>query len=316
MDYVTIEIHRDTILGLRGKPRQKKSHFIFIAYRMNDPDSRQMRTDLEESIREIDREINVLDGKVLHGQPWANEVRSRIDRSRLLVIDVTGPSLEVMFELGFAGNKPFIPVVQRQEDRERLPAWLTAFQVPAFEEMGARLLAADVVTVLRTVLPKPAMYRRPSPVPGIVIWLQSRNSTVFGDSYERFANRAQRHSLSVERVDPQDLSSFDDLRKVLRAWTVIACMDGGTADSAGHFFLGDVAGRRRAGSGGGPGQSLLRRGVALVSSEQDVRLVVADSVRRVSSGTLTTVTMENMLRDTEQLLATYRRWLLRDLEDL
>ena len=67
------------------------------------------------------------------------------------MIDVTGPSLEVMFEFGFAGNMTsFLPVVRRQEDRERLPAWLTAFQVPAFEEMGARLLAVDVVTALRT----------------------------------------------------------------------------------------------------------------------------------------------------------------------
>ena len=115
-------------------------------------------------------------------------------------------------------------------------------------------------------------------------------------------------------MDPQDLLSFDDLRKVFRAWTVVACMDGGTADHAGHFFLSNV--RRRAGSGVGPGQSLQRRGVVLVNSDQDVRLVVADSVRRVGSNTLTTATTENMLRNTEQLFANYRRWLLRDLEEL
>jgi hypothetical protein len=316
MDYVTIDIHRDIVLGLKGKPRRKKSHSIFIAYRMNDPDSLQMRRDLEESIREIDDGIKVLDGKVLHGLPWANEVRSRIERSGLLVIDVTGPSLEVMFELGFAGNKPFIPIVRRQEDRDRLPEWLTAFQMPAFEETGIQLLATDVVTALRRLLPKPAMYRRPPPVPGMIVWLESRNSTMFGDSYERFAHRAQRYSLNVEQVDPQDLPSFDDLRKLLRAWTVIACMDGGPADQAGHFFLGDVAGRRRAGSGAGRGQSLQRRGVALVHKEQDVPLVVAGSVRRMATSTLTAVTVENMLRDTEPLLATYRRWRMRDVEDL
>jgi hypothetical protein len=317
MDNVIIDIQRDALLGLRSGPRRRQSYVVFIAYRMADKDSREMRTNLERSIREIDGEILVLDGEVdPQGIPWANEVRRRIDRSRLLVMDITGPSREVMFELGFAGNKPFIPVVYRPSDRDSLPTWLTAFQISSFYETGLPRLAAEVVTMLRTMLPKSNAYRRPPPVPGLVIWLESRGSTRFGDAYQRVANLAQRYSLKVEQVDPKDLPSFDDLRQLLRAWMVIACIDGGPSDHASHFFLGDIAGRRRAGSGTGAGQSLKRRGVALIPEEQDLSLLVADSVLRVSRDVLTPVAVENILRAVEPMFATYRRWLLSDAEDL
>ncbi len=220
-----------------------------------------------------------------------------------------------MFELGFAGNKPFIPVVHRPGDRDSLPAWLTAFQMSSFHETGLPRLAAEVVTMLRTTLPKSNAYRRPPPVPGLVIWLESRGSTRFGDAYQRVANLAQRYSLKVEQVDPKDVPSFDDLRQLLRAWMVIACMDGGPSDHASHFFLGDVAGRRRAGSGNGRGQFLERRGIALIPADQDLSLVVADSVRRVRREILTPVSVDNILRAVEPVFATYRRWLLSDAED-
>lgn len=315
MDYITVEVHRDILLGIKDRPWRKQNRNVFIAYRMSDLFSRAMRTDLEQSIREMDGEIVVFDGRVPEGIPWANEVRRRIDRSRLVVIDVTGPSREVMFELGLASNKPFIPVVHRQIDRDNLPAWLTAFQMSAYDGTGLPRLAAEIVTMLRTVLPKSAIYRRPPAVPGMIVWLESRGSTVFDDSYERVANLAQRYSLQIQRVDPHDLPSFDDLRGMLRAWMVIACMDGRSSDHAGHFFLGDVVGRRRAGSGAGRGQWLQRRGIALVLTERDRTLLVADSARRVSRGILTPVTAENILEVTEPAFATYRRWLLSDSED-
>jgi hypothetical protein len=282
---------------------------------MSDPFSRSMRADLEHSIQEIEGEIVVFDGKVQEGVPWADEVRRRIDRSRLLVIDVTGPSREVMFELGLASNKPFIPIVHRQEDRDNLPAWLTAFQMSAYDGTGLPRLAAEIVTMLRTAFPKSATYRRPPAVPGMIVWLQSRSSAMFDESYERVANLAQRYSLNIQRVDPHDLPSFDDLRAILRAWMVIACMDGRSSDHAGHFFLGDVVGRRRAGSGAGRGQWLPRRGIALVPTDRDRTLVVADSVRRVSQSILTSVTIENILEVVEPTFAAYRRWLLSDLEE-
>jgi hypothetical protein len=315
MDYVTVEIPKDVLLGLKGWAR-KKSQVVFIAFRMNDAASREMRAALERSIAEIDSEVVVLDGHVSQGTPWANEVRKRIGRSRLIVIDVTGPSREVMFELGFASNKPFIPVVHRAEDRDELPSWLTAFQISVFEEAGLPRLAADVVSTLRTAMPKSSTYRRPPAAPGLIVWLESRRSSVFGDCYDRFASLAQQFSLHVERIDPLELPSFDDLRKVLRAWMVIACLDGGSADYAGHFFLGDIAGRGRAGAGGGKGQSVIRRGLVLLPTEADPSLIVADSVRRVSRSILTVVTSRDMLKEARPLFTAYRRWLLSDVGEL
>jgi hypothetical protein len=315
MDNVIIDVHKDIFLGSTGGARRKKKLAVFIAYRMNDPSSREMRASLERSIREIDSEVAVLDGKVPHGIPWADEVRRRIERSQMLVIDVTGPSREVMFELGFARNKPFIPVVHLQDDRDQLPAWLTAFQISAYEETGLPRLAQDVVTGVRTGFPEAVTYRRPSPVPAMVVWLQSRSSTRFSDSYERFENLARQYSLRVDRVDPGDLPSYDDLRRYLRAWIVVSCLDGGPADHAGHFFLGDVVGRQHAGTGRGQGQWLQRHGVALVPDSRDIPLLIADSVRRVSGRILTPLTTENILRESGPLFVTYRRWLRRDEED-
>jgi hypothetical protein len=316
MDQVIVDIQRDALLGLKDRPWRKRNKVVFIAYRMSDPVSQRMRASLAQSIQEIDSEIIVLDGKVPQGAPWANEVRKRIGRSQLVIIDVTGPSREVMFELGFASNKPFIPIVHHQEDRDSLPAWLTAFQISAFAETGLPLLAAEVVTVLHTDLPKPTVYRRPPAVPGDVIWLEDSSSTRFGDAYQRVFNLAQQYSLKVLKVDPRDLLSYDDLRQFLRAWTVFSCMDGGPSDHAGHFFLGDIAGRRLAGSGAGPGQSLQRRGVALVPKDQDVSLFIADSVRRVSRSILTLVAAEDVLVAAQPIFAHHRKWLSQDQEEL
>jgi hypothetical protein len=316
VDHVTLDIQRDALLGIENRRGGKRSKAIFIAYRMNDPDSRSMRSSLAESIQEIDSDVVILDGKVSQGLPWANEVRGRIGRSQLLVIDVTGPSREVMFEMGFASNKPFIPIVHRQEDLDSLPAWLTAFQIPAFAETGLPRLAAEIVTIVRTQLPKPALYRRPPAVPGMVTWLQDGSSIMFGDAYQRISNLAQRYSLKVLKVDSHALLSYDDLRQLLRSWMVISCMDGRPSDHAGHFFLGDIAGRRRAGSGSGRGQSLQRRGVALVPTARDLSLLVADSVRRVSRSVLMPLTTEDALEEIEPIFASYRKWLLSDLEEL
>jgi len=316
LDHLIVDVHRDVLLGRKDHPWRKQNRIVFVAYRMSDPASCAMRTDLEKSIQEFDREIAVFDGKVPEGIPWANEVRRRIDRCQLLVTDVTGPSREVMFELGFASNKPFIPVVHRQDDRDSLPAWLTAFQMSAYDGTGLPRLAAEIVTMLRTVLPRSTIYRRPPPVPGVIVWLESQSSAIFGESYDRVANLAQRYSLKIQRVDPRDLPSFDDLRGMLRAWMVIACMDGAASDHAGHFFLGDIAGRSRAGSGAGRGQWLQRGGIALIPTDQDETSLVADSVRRVSHSILTPATVENILRVAEPAFATYRRWLLSDSEDV
>jgi hypothetical protein len=316
MDNVIVNIQREALLGRKDRAWRKRGRVVFIAYRMNDPDSRRMRANLAQSIQQIDSEIVILDGNVPQGVPWANEVRERISRSQLLVIDVTGPSREVMFEFGFASNKPFIPIVHHPEDRDSLPAWLTAFQISAFGETGLPLLAAEIVSILRTDFQKSATYRRPPAVPGMVIWLEKNSSSRFGDSYERVSDLAQRYSLNILRVDPRDLLSYDDLRQFLRAWMVISCMDGSPSDHAGHFFLGDIAGRRRAGSGAGHGQSLHRRGIALIPTEEDLPLLVADSVRRMGRNVLTLLTLDNIIREAEPIFSTYRRWLLSDEEEL
>ena len=91
----------------------------------------------------------MLDGRVANGIPWAEEVRKRIDRCRLLVVDVTGPSREVLFELGFARNKPLLPVVARDEERDLLPTWLTTFQMSSYEGTGLpRLVSCDPACVM------------------------------------------------------------------------------------------------------------------------------------------------------------------------
>ncbi len=277
MDSVVVSSTKAAFLGRARAGGRKTTPAVFIAYRMNDPSSSKMRTDLERALNEA-RTVSVLDGNVDDGLPWAEEIRRRIDKARLIVADVTGPSKEVLFEYGFAGNKYVILVVHRRRDQSTLPNWITVVQLPPPYESGEITRLADSVGT--KVITRPEGHRRrPTPVPGTALWIQDQKSGWADVHFERVRNRLSESSIDLDRRMASDIESLEELRSCLRAWLVVTCLDGLSADYLGHFLLGDIIGRPKAGVGSGKGESVLRLGIALTESD-DTSGKVADSVLR------------------------------------
>jgi hypothetical protein len=221
----------------------------------------------------------------------------------------------VLFELGFAGNKPILPIIHRAEDRNHLPAWLTIDQLATYEGTGLAKIGETIVTKLLDSGQRSAR-RRPGATPGHVVWLQGRDSDWANSSRDRFSALAREHGIEVHFVVPDDLFSFEDLRNHLRAWLVVGCIDGGTHDYAAHFFFGDVVGRLRAGSGNGAGQSLNRAAMVFARDETILETRVADSVKRVERDQIILATSESdLLAKGSHQLQRLQRWLNRPSDE-
>jgi hypothetical protein len=282
VDSIVIKSTKSELLGRRSGGRRRTVPSIFIAYRMNDPDSRKMRSDLEHALNEA-MGVTVLDGNVEDGLPWAEEIRRRIDKAKLIVADITGPSKEVLFEYGFARNKYVILVVHRPQDQSVLPKWITVIQLPPPYESGEITRIAD--SVAAKVVLRPEGHRpRPAPVPGSALWIQDERSAWADLHFDRARNRLAEKSIDLERRMASEIESAEELRACLRSWLLVTCLDGLSADYLGHFLLGDLIARPLAGVGRGKGESVQRLGIAL--SEGDPSMYVADSVLRAAGRSL------------------------------
>ena len=309
MDFLTIALTRDELLGRGSGGTQRSRPKVFVAFRMNDPASRTFREELETGLDSQPRPI-VLDGRVGDGFPWAEEIRRRIKSSRFVVADVTGPSREVIFELGLAGGKPYLPVVQSERHRSILPGWLTALQIPSFEGAGTAKIAETVRERLSSpTLRAPA---RPPAVPGKIVWLQNPDSPWCDPVYNRFEALCNERSVDIQKIFPEDLNSMEDLRAYLRAWLVVGCADGGTQDYAMHYFAGDVVSRTDCGTGRGAGQKIRRGMMLLCPDDEKCSRYVADSVGRVSKMLVERVTPASFALQSRAHLDRYRRWLKDD----
>lgn len=310
MDQLTLKLPWASLMEAGGGgPRGRARPAVFVAYRFDNHASRQLRKELQDAA-EQSGDVDVLDGHVEPGDHWAPEVRKRIKRSRLIVADVTGPSREVLFEMGFAGNKPLFPVIDRAHDRGELPSWVTIDQIAAYGGTGIAQVVDGVLHRARDPVRKPRRQQRPSPVPGHVVWLQGRGSEWASSARVRFENLAREGGLAVVHVAPEDLYSSEDLREHLRAWVVVGCIDGGSHDYAAHFFFGDIIGRLRAGSGTGAGQSLSRVAIVFAPTRELVDDLVADSVRRVERDHIRLIaTQDELLHEAKRLFSRYRKWL-------
>jgi len=252
---------------------------------MNDPDSCKMRSDLERALNEA-IPVTVLDGNVEDGLPWAEEIRRRIDKAKLLIVDVTGPSKEVLFEYGFARNKYVVLVVFRRRDQAALPRWITVLQLPPPYETGEIAKLAN--SIAAKVINRPEGHKhRPSSIPGSALWIQDKRSAWADVHFERARNRLAERSIELVRRMASEIESSEELRECLRCWLLITCLDGLTADYLGHFLLGDLVARPKAGVGSGKGESIQRLGIALTEGEASD--YVADSVVRAAGRSLKVV---------------------------
>jgi hypothetical protein len=270
-----------------------------------------MRSSLESILGNLTTVV-VLDGNNTQGD-WAAAIRRRIKKCRVVVADVTGPSREVLFEAGFARGKTLIPIVHTAADREQLPVWLTGLTILTYEGGGLPGVAERIVAALADGGRAETTAKRPAPVPGVVLWLQSRESTWASESRRLVENLARERQLQLRTVYPEDLYSFDDLRRHLNVWLFIGCIDGSDQDYAIHFFAGDIAVRRSAGSGARRGESIARCAVVFPKDPTVEEICVADSVRRVSRDIVKIVRTEAELLDAvTTLFRRHESWLMED----
>ena len=282
MDSIVIRSTKSDFLGRRTKGRLRPVPSVFIAYRMSDPHSCKMRADLAHALNEA-MPVTVLDGNVEDGLAWAEEIRRRIDKAKLVVADVTGPSKEVLFEYGFSRNKYVILVVHRRHDQASLPKWITVIHLPPPYESGEITRIAE--SVAAKVVNRPEGHRpRPAPVPGSALWIQDEQSSWADLYFQRARNRLSEKSIELNRRMASDIESAEEIRGCLRSWLLVTCLDGLSADYLGHFLLGDTVGRPKAGIGGGKGESVLRLGVAF--TPESTSAYVADSVLRAAGRSL------------------------------
>lgn len=300
MDIVTVKLPKDHYLRNSSGGRSKGTPKVFVAYRMSEPTSCQFRRDLEDQLGES---VKVEDGHVPPGVDWAPEVRKRIKSCRLLVADISGPSREVLFELGFGGSKDLLPVAFDAAARQRLPRWITSKQVLDYSS-GALHDVVDSVHL--RVAGSRVTERRPQAVPGQLAFISRRGSTWFHDAREVVLQLCSEYDTTFTEFLEEDLQSPEDLRSALRASIVVGVIDGQRQDYAVHYLLGDVVGRSPAGAGSKKGESLKRMGIALLK-ERASEEFLADSLRRISTSQVVSATAEEMVAPLKTALDRYRR---------
>jgi hypothetical protein len=284
---------------------------VFIAYRMGIESSEKMRSDIEALLRK--RAIVAVDGRVDSADVWAPTIRKRIASAKLLLADVTGPSREVIFEVGFASGKHLLPIVEDGVDRSRVPRWLSTVQMSAFKGAGLPAIASRIDAMLSAGRDRPR--RRPKPRPGSIVWLQSSDAHWADSVRERVELLCREYGLELLVVDADDLGSPEDLDEILRCWLAICLIDGGPQDYLSHFIMGDIVARRKSGSGQGKGQSIDRNAIVVCDSEETRQSRVADSARRVSRQVLAPASLAQLIPILKPKLDNYKNWLNRPLGD-
>jgi len=292
-----------------GGPRGKSARRIFVAYRFV-PESENFRSGLQRSL-ETDWGIETSHGGAINpGLDWSEEIRDRIRKSKLIVADVTDSSREVMFEIGFASNKPAIYVTARHEDRSRLPSWLTIRQAVAYGDDGIEKLSRAIGRYFADKKFPPVMRRATSP--GTAVLLASQAGLEWAGSRVSAVEAALGEvGISLQYRDPDALLNGSDLAKAASCQLVFACIDGTTSDYLSHYLLGDVAGRPliTSVSPQGSRQHLRRLGVVLSRTKDDFEVFGAEGLRRVSNEVVfrpeSTVDLQRRLLP---ILRAHRQW--------
>lgn len=273
---------------------------------MNDPGSRRFRDELEDKLGDLN--VVLTTGQVEPGVDWAPTVRNRIKAAKIFVADLSGPSKEVLFELGFAGNKDLFPLVESNGHREQLPRWVTSKQCETF---GDGRVAQVAEAIARRLTAKPGSAARPTPVPGLLAWVTGRDASWADEARNKTRLMCQEIGMEFAEHFENDLESPEDLQNVLRASIMVGVIDGGRQDYCVHFLLGDIVARTRAGAGTGRKQSVARRGYALLPNGTDPEGLLADSVRRISRRVVMQTTPERLRTDLGGAFDSYRN-LLKD----
>ncbi len=233
------------------------------------------RFDIEEALRLHPQlaQFKVEDGVVPAGARWADHIRERIIRAKVVVGDVTGMRVDVMFELGLAYglNKIVVPVTTSRAQVSSFPRWLGATQLGNYGDKGGLV---GIVSSIATHLADPEfarVRRAPQPIPGLAVWL--RGLSWNQHALDQFLATARREALTPEVIS-DDTPGEVVLRRALRANLLVVSLDNTEADSLMHFVCGAVVAKPSAGYG------TLARVILILEEPGQERQVTADSLQR------------------------------------
>ena len=289
---------------LRSPGGGKKSRVIFVAYRMRIAESKGFRRQLEDlmhSRRDL-ATTDIIDGQVPAGVKWAEKIRDRIKKSKAVVADVTGMSLEVLFELGFAYGlrKAVIPVISKSSEIFKLPPWLAATQVGTYESREGLL---SICSSISTHLSDPEYAQPPKPaqaVPPLAVWLRELEWNKH--SLEQFRIAAQKESLKIE-VFSELTDDENVIRRAACASLLIANLDGTEFDSLIHFVCGAIVAKPKAGTGG----TLPSRVLIIEEPTQKQMSFLADSLSRCQD-VVKIVSLDKIRDETLSFGKMYNKW--------
>jgi len=262
----------------RSSGGPKKATKIFVAYRMDFPESRNFKMNLENKIKEHHNQdlsqLEIIDGGVPAGTNWPIAIRDRIKKSKVVIGDVTGMRSDVIFELGFAYglNKVIIPVVSEKSHIPILPKWLGATQVGTFgDNAGMSSLLIDIVAQLSDTetlrIPRP-----PKPVPGLAVWLRCLSWNEH--AIKQFESTARKEGLKSEII-MDGLPDGKVLNRAVSATLLVVCFDGTESDTFMHYICGAAASKPKDGSG-----TLLKRILILEEPNCKKGTLIAESLKR------------------------------------
>jgi len=285
----------------------KLAESIFIAYRMEFETSKAFRTRLTDTLTHNlgFKNFHLTDGNTnLGNKDWPTSVRETIKHARMVIGDITGERIEVMFEMGFARglHAPSISVVERREMRSTLPEWLSREQVGCF---GAENDMVHLLQSITQVLRNPSLGRPRAaltPEPQSVVWLRMKDWTLQCRSqFERELTSRGRTLLPFD-TDDLDTNALDE---AARSSLLVAVLDGTAADVFVHYVCGAIVAKPRAGQG----DLRLTRQVLLLTQDGKAKSdIIAKSLRHCSS-TVQVVSPEQLVVKAKPLLNRYDAWI-------
>lgn len=291
---------------LRTPHRPAQEPTIFIAYRIKSKESRLFRDNIAQMVSNHPTlsAWKCVDGHVPVGANWPEAIRNRIKKSKLVVGDVTGMRPDVLFELGFAFGlrRHLIPVVNKAEDRAKLPHWIGFVQIGTYDDIAG--LRAIVSSVESHILDPEfsGTSKSPPPTPGLAVWLRVLNwNQGFSD---QFKTLAEREGLLVEvyaDTDPIDRI----IERGASASLLCVNLDGTESDSLIHYVCGAVISKPSAGYG----SKMLKRTILVVeSTPSNPPRFAADSLSRCED-TVRVIGLNQLADKIKDFGRQYLKWL-------
>lgn len=291
---------------LRVRRGRSKAPTVFVAYRMKFEKSKKFRKKIEDAMRRYPNlsVCEVSDGHVPDGEKWADVIRGRIKRAKVIVGDVTGMRPDVLFELGFAFglSKVVIPVVSDPGEREGIPYWFGARQIGHYnDEVGLM----GILSSIEAHLCDPEFVKKPKKlyaVPSLAVWMRVLNWS--RTASEQFATAAKQEGLKVEILD-DETPDEQWIRRAGSAALLVVCLDGTERDSLAHFICGVVVSRPQVGYAT---KQLARRILVLEPPTVKQRRFTAGSLSRCEEIVLVTG-MDKVADETARFGRRYKEWL-------